>query len=925
MTKITPAKAVLVDARNIDELAPRIISEIANAPANGIDLETHDLYAHEGIKALRKEDDEGNKAGGGKFVFDWHRMVVTGLSIYPDGSENSYYFNLNQADVENRIPWPRVKEILDSKPKSTIWVSHNGPFEITVLANTYGYLLEDVICTLQMAVSAYGPDEYDRSFYVPLNFGQMVTLFPDAEKLFSDEGQAIENQLEAELEVDEEEVQTKRLNSKQNELLIKVIGKASTSSFSYNGVIGEIAYSYGLKKMVKMFFDYQMATFEQTLGNARHMGELTGPQVADYGCDDAFWAVKVFYWLVNYMTANCPEAIDTFFKQENPMIYVYSDIRCEGMRVDKGAIERRREHERKLYAQTLRDLKAAARSLLPFRHELDKRLCMDSWYSKVKKDGSIAGYEVRNRFVEFVNSPDEDDDFKQVCQVSSPVSNAWAGKKINSLSIGHYYQTRLMMYDLCQLNTVVYKGKIQSDAETRGELRDRIRREIETAKTVIEHIGDANDPVSQENAMLIERHKNADKLLKLMGDIASIEQRMKLYITPYLLLTDPETSRMYPEVSSMLATRRMASSNPNPMQLAKRGESTYIRGFYVPDEDDHVLISLDWSQIELVLIGEFSGDPEFARAYGQLPYNDLHLGTAADVLSVMVPEVTEQMLKDLHKIDLADIPPKLLIKPNGEPLTQDKAKSFWRTEVGKGSNFNYWYSGALSTVGEKLGWSPNQMWEATERYRERFPHAEKWRVDTIDYARWNGYIMLPDGHRRVRWEATYDWANLSQRMFDAFESRAISRFGSEIIRATKTRAGNQIVNAMIQGSSATLAKRSILELRKRIKEEGIRAWFKMPIHDELLFSVHRDDAIRFIALARSIMTKHPDIIKSLKVHATASLGLTFEPFNAEKAPLGQVELDEAPSGLSFVDKDSVMNDNQILQTIDYLFDKRAAA
>lgn len=79
------------------------------------------------------------------------------------------------------------------------------------------------------------------------------------------------------------------------------------------------------------------------------------------------------------------------------------------------------------------------------------------------------------------------------------------------------------------------------------------------------------------------------------------------------------SAHMYPEVTSMLATRRMASSNPNGMQLAKRGESTYVRGFYEPDTEDEVMVSLDWSQVELVLIGEFSGDPEFSKAFGQLP------------------------------------------------------------------------------------------------------------------------------------------------------------------------------------------------------------------------------------------------------------------------------------------------------------------
>lgn len=902
-------ECILVDARNIDAIEAQIIAEIQSATLVGFDLETQDVNAHAGIKALRKETDDGDKLAKGKFVFDWNAMVVTGFSLYPDGSPHAYYINLNHADVANRISWERAKKLLDSKGESTSFVCHNAPFEITVMKTAYGYELKDVICTLQMAVSAYGPDEYDRSQYPLTGLGDIVSLFPDAERLFGKRAEAINANAAQDADVDVEETKNERLSPKQNELLIKVIGKSSIASYSYNGLVRSLAYTYGLKEMVKKFFGYQMSTFDETLGESRHMGELTGQEVVNYGCEDSFWAVQLFYKLSNYIMENSPEVLGTFFEQENPMIHVYANVRCEGMKVNRAAIEKRRDEERKTFAQLVRDIKRISRELMPFRTEPDRRLCMDKWYGEANKAGAFGYDRYRKQFEAWANSPDFEDDYKQAIQVSSPVSNAWAGGKCNGLSIGHYFQTRLMIYDLCQLDTVVYKGKIQSDGETRGELRERVGR------FMTEH---HDDPV------LVEHWQRVDKLLSLLGEMAQLETRMKLYLTPYMLLTDPVTSRMYPEISSMLASRRMAASNPNPMQLAKRGESVFVRGFYVPDSDDEVYVSLDWSQVELVEIGDFSGDPEFAKAFGQIPYNDLHLGAAADVLQVMVPEVTYDMLKNMHNMTASELPAKLLIKPNGDPLTPKDAKKFWRTEVGKGSNFNYWYSGALSTVGEKLGWTSKQMWEATERYRERFIIAEKWRVDTIEQARWNGFITLPDHHRRVRWEATYEWANLTQRMFDAYGSDAVTAFGKEIIRSVKTRAGNQIVNSLIQGSSATLAKRSILAIIKACEEQGIRARFKMPIHDELLFSVHRDDVVKFIKLAKSLMMHHPEIIKNLKLYATASIGLTFQPFDDIKAPLGQIELDEAPAILGFGDG-VILDDTQIEYTVNWLFERREKA
>src|SRR3546814_12533394 len=77
--------------------------------------------------------------------------------------------------------------------------------------------------------------------------------------------------------------------------------------------------------------------------------------------------------------------------------------------------------------------------------------------------------------------------------------------------------------------------------------------------------------------------KQTEEVLTSLQEMAEIEQRMKLYLTPYTHLMDPETSRVYPSVSSKLATRRLAASFPNPMELVKQGNSTYIPRFYLSD------------------------------------------------------------------------------------------------------------------------------------------------------------------------------------------------------------------------------------------------------------------------------------------------------------------------------------------------------
>ena len=124
------------------------------------------------------------------------------------------------------------------------------------------------------------------------------------------------------------------------------------------------------------------------------------------------------------------------------------------------------------------------------------------------------------------------------------------------LSINHYMAMRYILFVLCGIDFTVSRGKVQSDGDARDKMGDH--------------------PIL--------------KVYKTLGDI---EQGMKLYNTPYIHLTDPETSRMYPQLSSLLATRRMSCQNPNGQQLSKRGASVYVRGYYEADTPDHIIISAD--------------------------------------------------------------------------------------------------------------------------------------------------------------------------------------------------------------------------------------------------------------------------------------------------------------------------------------------
>ena len=851
-------KTQLVDARNWGLLKAPLLLEIQSVTKCGFDLETEDSRRHDGLNRFMGVKN-GKKAGNKSLVFDIRRTTITGFSWYCAGSDTAYYLNLNHADTENRIPWESARVIVDAIIEHTIPVIHNAPFERTMMRMCYSVDLGDrVIDSMQLAVTAFNDDTYDFEDFKCRDLGGMKVLIPAIRRAFKD------YQPRA------------KLNSEQEEILFKVIAKESTAHHSYNGWVKEIAYRFGLKNLGKHFLKYEQMTFAEVLGDKAHMGELTGEEVVAYGADDAWVCLELVSKLMEYINRRSPAVIPTFIAQENPMSRVYSDVWCEGLRVDIEAVKRAQQMEREKTAAILRIMKKGVKALLPFPEEPHPKLKKyDKWFYQEKMvDDELVIKEnykrYRQKIVDWANLPDCDDPFDQLYQVRSAISNAWAEdqelKASTGVNLNHYMPVRTLLYDLCHFSYIQADGKTQSNGEAQKTMRERWIKKHGEVK------GDA--------ALLV-----LDCLLHL----GKAEQIMKLFVTNYLQLTDPETGKMYPVLNSLLNTRRMALSFPNVSQLPKEG---YVRTFFLPDNDDHLIISADWSAIELLIIGELSGDESFYEAYGQLPHTDLHAKAAAGCLGYSIEHFKQ--LDDYKKL---------------------------RKEVGKGANFNYWYSGALGTVGERLGWSSKVMWDKVDGYRNTFYKGEMWRTGTIKQVRASGEVELPDHHKRYRFEATSQWRQLMLQKFYVHGTE-VGVFGEVAVKKIQTRAGNQAVNADVQGTCATLAKRSIINMNNEIVTCDYDARFAFPVHDELVFSVHKDNVLAFSKTLKRVMCDFPDLFKRLKLDATVAIGRNFAPYDKDKNPFGQVELDELNMEIEGLEYGSKLDDTGINKVIDYMVKDR---
>jgi len=838
MRPIDSIKRVLVDRTNWLSLQPHLLAKVSAATLMGFDIETHDADRHQGLNDLMAIDDEG-KGHNKKLIFDTNRTTVTGFSIYPDDTDTAYYFNLAHADELNRLSFPEVQCLLDAF--KGYYVIHNAAFEIVMMekALNVGYKLPHgrVLDSMILCVTAYNSDTYSKSVFANTPLTGLYKLLPDIKVAYATGD-----------------------TEKQEDLVNKFCAKDSDAAHSYNGFIKGFNWGYKLKEASKSWLNYTQTTFEEVLNGKAHMGRLTGAEVVAYGADDAITCVQLYHTVLQWLIENNSGAVKTYFEQENPCCWVYAQMNATGMRVDVEAIYKARESQRVEYAAALRKMKTLlGQALREYQGQPSEQLTKyEKWYEK----GRQKYLDLIKQLIDF---PDNSSDYDLVnYAVRSPVGKGWSGVEPAAINLSHYMAMRVILFDILGLKAQVEAGKIQSDGEARDKLREKA---LERGDNLVVELMDC---------------------YKVLGDI---DQCLKLYINNYMKMLDPETGRMYPTISSLLDTRRTAVSNPNSQQLTKFGSSKFVRSFFLPDDDNSVILAPDFSAIELVIIGGYSGDKGFLKAYGQRPHDDIHSQTAALMLGLTVEE--------FNKL------------PNKKQM---------RNEQGKIPNFSLWYSGTLHTAGKQLGWDADTVKMKTELYKAGYAEAEQWRLDTIAEAKQKGYVELPDHLRRYRFESTAMWADMMQGKFDRFN---ITDFGKQCIRKIQNRSGNMAVNATVQGLCATYAKRKLYRaMFKDFPRLGLRARVMTLVHDELVVSVHRDDVFKAKDYLYELMIDGEGIFDNVVIDSSMAMGRNYLAFNADTNPKGLVELMEMDKNLPCIPETrwgQKATDNEVGLILDHLF------
>ena len=273
--------------------------------------------------------------------------------------------------------------------------------------------------------------------------------------------------------------------------------------------------------------------------------------------------------------------------------------------------------------------------------------------------------------------------------------------------------------------------------------------------------------------------KLAAKGHKIADDILAFRELTKLkstYVDSLPLLINKKTGRVHTTYGQAVAvTGRLASNNPNLQNIPVRTDrGKEIRKAFIPRDTKHVLISADYSQIELRIVAAISADENMCAAFAA--GKDIHTATAARVYNVAETEVTKEM--------------------------RYKAKSV---------NFGIIYGQGAFGLADNLGISRTEAKDIIDNYKKQFSGIQKYMDDTINFARENGYVETLMG--RKRWLRDINSANFTVRGF----------------------AERNAINSPIQGSAADMIKLAMQRVHAAMKKEKMQSKMILQVHDELIF------------------------------------------------------------------------------------------
>lgn len=287
---------------------------------------------------------------------------------------------------------------------------------------------------------------------------------------------------------------------------------------------------------------------------------------------------------------------------------------------------------------------------------------------------------------------------------------------------------------------------------------------------------------------ILEKYSHDHPVVAEILRYRSVKKLLATYIDALPKLVNPHTGKIHTTFNqTATATGRISSTDPNLQNIPIRTDAgREIRRAFIPD-DGRLMMSADYSQIELRLMAELSGDPTMVEAF--LSGEDIHRSTAARIYHKTLEEVTDNERRNA-----------------------------------KTANFGIIYGISAFGLSERLGIPRAEAKALIEGYLTTYPGVQQYMTDAVEKARETGEVTTVMGRRRLLPE---------------INSR------NAVVRGYAER---NAVNAPLQGSAADIIKVAMIAINRRLRAEDYHSRMILQVHDELVFDVVPDELERLKAM-----------------------------------------------------------------------------
>ncbi|MCP4172265.1 MAG: DNA polymerase I [Fuerstiella sp.] len=373
--------------------------------------------------------------------------------------------------------------------------------------------------------------------------------------------------------------------------------------------------------------------------------------------------------------------------------------------------------------------------------------------------------------------------FSQVCyEVECPlipvlVDMEYEGIRLDTDALARY--SVQLSADLDQLRDTIYQAaghefNIDSPKQLGIVLYEELELEKNPKKT-------ATGQWSTREAEL-QRLSGKHQIVADVLDYRSAAKLKSVYVDQLPSHLNPQTGRLHTHYSqTWTATGRMQSNDPNLQTIPVRKQrGREIRAAFVPRNEDYLLLSADYSQIELRIMAELSGDEAMLQAFAQ--GTDIHSVTASKVYGVDLDNVTREM--------------------------RDKAKMV---------NFGIIYGISGFGLQQRLNIPRGEANDLINNYKTEYPGVQRWIDETIEFANQHGYVRTQTGRRRYLRDIT----SRNKSLANAAERLAM--------------------NSPIQGTAADMLKLAMIKVYAALKAGGFHTKMLLTVHDEIVFDMLKSE------------------------------------------------------------------------------------